>query len=74
MPHVNIKHFPQPLTEQEKQHLAEAIISAIQKSLGVDEGAISIALEPVPEENWNKQVYEPEIVERSELLIKRPDY
>ncbi len=27
MPHVNIKHFPQPLTEQEKQDLAQTVTS-----------------------------------------------
>ena len=74
MPHVNIKHFPHLLTDQEKQEFAEAITSAVQQSLGVDEGAISIALESVAEEDWSAQVCEPEVVGRSELLIKRPDY
>lgn len=51
MLHINIKHFPQPLSEQEKQDLAEAVTLIVQQSFGVDEGAISIALEPVAEED-----------------------
>ena len=74
MPHVNIKHFPQPLTDQEKRDLANAVTSAVQKALGVDEGAISIALEPVERERWDEQVYEPETRGREELPIKRPRY
>ena len=74
MPHINIKHFPQPLSDQEKQDPAKAISLVVQQSLGVDEGAISIALELVEEEHWDEQVYEPEVVGRSELLIKRPNY
>ena len=38
MPHINIKHFPQPLSDQEKQDLAKAVSSVVQQSLGVDEG------------------------------------
>ncbi len=51
VPHINIKHFPQPLSDQEKQEFAEAITSAVQQSLGVGEGAIFIAFEPVAEED-----------------------
>ena len=74
MPHVHIRHFPQPLTGKEKKDLAEAVTAVIQRSLGVGEGAVSVALEPVEKADWQVQVYEPEITGRSELLIKRPDY
>ncbi len=74
MPHININHFPQTPTDQEKQEFAEAITSAVQQLLGIGEGAISIALEPIDKEHWDEQVYKPEIVRRSDLLIKRPDY
>ena len=38
MSHVNIKHFPQPLTNQEKQDLAQIITGALQNALGVEGG------------------------------------
>lgn len=74
MPHVNIKHFPKHLTDQQKRGLIDAITLTIQRSFGCDEGAISVALEPIEEEDWNVRVYEPEIVGRSELLCKTPSY
>jgi 4-oxalocrotonate tautomerase len=74
MPHVNIKYFPLPLSEEQESKLVAAISAAVQDVLGSDEGVISIALEPVPQEDWNRVVYVPEIVERRHLLRKTPNY
>ncbi|WP_405144235.1 tautomerase family protein [Sphaerisporangium sp. NBC_01403] len=74
MPHVNIKYFPQPLTEEQESALVAEVSGAVRNALGCDEGVISIALEPVAEEEWNGLVYEPEIVGRSHLLRKTPNY
>ncbi|MEU9885107.1 tautomerase family protein [Sphaerisporangium sp. NPDC051011] len=74
MPHVNIKYFPQPLTEEQESALVAEVSGAVRNALGCDEGVISIALEPVAEEEWNGRVYEPEIVGRRHLLRKTPNY
>lgn len=74
MPHVNIKHFPVEITEQQEAELVATISSAVSSALGCDEGVISIALEPVDPDAWNEQVYVPEIVDRKNLLRKIPNY
>jgi len=70
MPHINIKHFPS-LSEEQHIALAKSITEAVTKVVGCDESVISIAVEP---EQWNEQVYIPEIINRKETLIKTPDY
>ncbi len=74
MPHVNIKHFPKVLTNQEKTDLVAAVSSAIKISFGCEENVISIALEPIEEEDWHVKVYETEIKCRADMLCKVPSY
>ena len=73
MPHINIKHFPS-LTEEQHNALAKSITEVITHVVGCDESVVSIAVEPITPEEWNAQVYIPEIVERKDTLIKTPDY
>ncbi|SDP26159.1 tautomerase family protein [Lentzea jiangxiensis] len=74
MPHVNIKHFPAPLTEEQASELVATITEAVTRAFGCDEGVVSIALEPVSQKAWQEQVYAPEILQRRELLRKTPTY
>ena len=74
MPHVNIKFFPKPLSEQQQSELVAAVTQAVKTAFNCDEGVISIALEPVEKEAWNERVYVPEIVNRKDLLRKTPNY
>jgi phenylpyruvate tautomerase PptA (4-oxalocrotonate tautomerase family) len=74
MPHVNIKYFPVPLTDAQQNELVAKVTEAVQTTFGVDEGVISIALEPIDKDAWNEQVYVPEIVNRKNLLRKYPNY
>ena len=74
MPHVNIKHFPVPLSEDQQAELVAALTQAVKTAFGCDEGVISIALEPVQKAAWNEHVYIPEIVDRRHLLRKLPNY
>ncbi|XXZ37767.1 amino acid adenylation domain-containing protein [Sorangium sp. So ce327] len=74
MPHVNIKHFPVSLSEQQQADLVAAITHAVRSAFRCNEEAISIALEPVERADWNEQVYLPQIVKRKELLCKAPKY
>ncbi|WP_171163613.1 amino acid adenylation domain-containing protein [Streptomyces sp. I05A-00742] len=74
LPHVNIKHFPVALSEERESELVAAVTRAVQSAFGVEEGVVSIALEPVDQDAWNEQVYVPELVGRKELLRKTPNY
>ncbi|AWK10724.1 hypothetical protein SSP531S_51780 [Streptomyces spongiicola] len=74
MPHVNIKHFPTPVGEEQSARLVAAITAALTENLGCTEDAVSIALEPVDPSEWNERVYRPEVVERRALLHKQPNY
>jgi len=73
MPHVNIKHFPS-LSNEQHADLAKSITDAISRIIGCDEDVISIAVEPINSSEWNQKVYIPEIINRKETLIKKPNY
>lgn len=74
MPHVNIKFFPVPLSDEQRSELVDAVTAAVTTAMGCDPAVVSIALEPLEKEVWNEQVYIPEIVNRRELLCKVPNY
>jgi thioesterase domain-containing protein/phenylpyruvate tautomerase PptA (4-oxalocrotonate tautomerase family) len=74
VPHVNIKHFPVALDEERQADLVAAVTDAVKSIFECDEKVISIALEPIDQDRWNDLVYIPEIVNRSDLLLKSPRY
>jgi acyl-CoA synthetase (AMP-forming)/AMP-acid ligase II/thioesterase domain-containing protein/phenylpyruvate tautomerase PptA (4-oxalocrotonate tautomerase family)/acyl carrier protein len=74
VPHINIKHFPVPITEQQESELVAAVTAAVRNAFGCTEDVVSIALEPVAQDVWNEIVYVPEIVDRQALLRKTPNY
>ncbi len=74
MPHVDIKCFPRELNEEEKTALAADIAAAITRHLGSKDGAISVALNQVQQDQWKSQVWDTEIAPQLETLIKKPGY
>lgn len=74
MPHLNIKHFPVEISPEKEAALLSSLTKALQEGLGCSEGAVSIALEPVPQSDWQTAVYQPEIEGKSHLLRKLPNY
>lgn len=74
MPHVIIKHFPKDLDEEARARLAARVSEAVREAFGVREGAVSIGLEPVEREEWDAEVYRPDIAGARERLIQFPDY
>ena len=74
VPHINIKHFPVPITEEQERELVSAVTAAVRNAFGCKEDVVSIALEPVTQDVWNERVYVPEIVDRQALLRKTPNY
>lgn len=73
MPHVNIKHFPS-LSKTQQAALGEKITAVITEVIGCSEDVVSVALQPVEKDDWYATVYQPEIINRKELLCKFPKY
>lgn len=73
MPHVIVKLWPGP-SEQQKTRLAEAITKNVTDILDLGEESVSVALEEVEPKDWAEKVYKPDIVNKPELLYKKPGY
>ncbi|MCI6191009.1 MAG: tautomerase family protein [Clostridium sp.] len=73
MPHFNIKLYP-GRSEEVKKELADKIAKVVSEVAGTSLGSISVAIEEIEKENWMKDVYEKDIIEKRELLYKEPEY
>ena len=73
MPHVIVKLWPGK-SEQQKVRLAEEIVKDVTKVLNYGEESVSVAIEEVEPQDWAEKLYQPDIVNNSERLYKRPGY
>ena len=73
MPHVIVKLWPGK-SEQQKTQLAEEIVKDVMKVLNYGAESVSVAIEEVPARDWAEKVYEPDIVNNSKKLYKKPGY
>ena len=73
MPHVIVKLWP-GRSEQQKVRLAEEIVKDVTKVLNYGEESVSVAIEEVEPQDWAEKVYQPDIVNNSEKLYKKPGY
>ena len=73
MPHVIVK-LAAGRSDAQKAALAEAVTKAVIATVGVDEDAVSVAIEDVPKDAWVDRVYRPDILPRLESLHKKPGY
>ena len=73
MPHVIVKLWPGK-SEQQKRRLTEAIVKDVMSVLNYGDESVSVAIEEVSARDWAEKVYEPDIVENSEQLYKKPGY
>ena len=73
MPHVIVKLWPGK-SDQQKTRLAEKIAKNVMDVLNYGEESVSVAIEEVEPEDWAEQVYQPDIVNNSEKLYKKPGY
>lgn len=73
MPHVIVKFVPgkSPL---QQQGLADAIARDVKQHFGYDDDSISVAFEEIASDEWKDKVYQPEIVEKADQLLKKPGY
>jgi 4-oxalocrotonate tautomerase len=73
MPHVVVKMYPGS-SEEQKNKLSEEITKSIMTIVNKPEGAVSVAIEEVAENEWMDKVYEAEIRPNLERLYKKPGY
>ena len=73
MPHVIVKLWPGK-SEQQKIRLAEEIVKDVTNVLDYGEESVSVAIEEVKPQDWAEKVYQPDIVNNSEKLYKKPGY
>ena len=73
MPHVIVKLWPGK-SEQQKRRLTEAIVKDVMNVLNYGHESVSVAFQEVSAGDWAEQVYEPDIVETSAQLYKKPGY
>ena len=73
MPHVIVKLWPGK-SEQQKVRLAEELVKDVTKVLNYGEESVSVAIEEIEPQDWGEKVYQPDIVNNSEKLYKKPGY
>ena len=73
MPHVIVKLWPGK-SEQQKTRLAEEIGKDVTKVLNYGEESVPVVIEEVEPQDWAEKVYQPDIVNNSEKLYKKPGY
>ena len=73
MPHIIVKLWP-GISEQQKVRLAEEIVKDVTKVLNYGEESVSVSIEEVEPQDWAEKVYQPDIINNSEKLYKKPGY
>ncbi len=74
MPHITIKSFPIVISDEKRDLLITRLTDAIVSAFDCDDRVISIVHESVIRSDWHDQVYAPEIMNKANLLIKKPNY
>lgn len=73
MPHVIVKLWPGK-SDAQKTRLAEEIAQSLRSVMGSGDAAISIGIEEIAPEEWTEKVYEPDIRDKWDTLLKTPGY
>ncbi|TCL66453.1 4-oxalocrotonate tautomerase [Rhizobium sp. BK251] len=73
MPHIAVKIFP-GRSEQQKHEFAAKVIEAAKSVFGSSDTSLSLAILDVAPEEWDVEVYGPEIQANEDKLYKRPGY
>jgi 4-oxalocrotonate tautomerase len=73
MPHIIVKWYPGRSVAR-KEELARAITREVAAIGECSESAISVAIEEIAPEAWAETVYRPDILEKEDILIRKPGY
>lgn len=73
MPHIIVKLWPGK-SDAQKAQLTEAIVRDVTSILNAGDASISVAFEEIAADDWNEQVFTPDILGKWEKLTKEPGY
>jgi 4-oxalocrotonate tautomerase len=73
MPHVIVKLWPGE-SEQQKQRLADQIAKDVMDVFKFGEESVSVSMEEIDSQNWEQDVYIPDILGKWQSLYKKPGY
>lgn len=73
MPHVIVKMWTGK-SERQKARLVAEVTRAVTSSLGYGEESVSVSVEEVAPGDWTEKVYRPDILDKPDLLYKKPGY
>jgi 4-oxalocrotonate tautomerase len=73
MPHIIVKIWPGG-PEEEKHALANKILIAVTETMNVPEKSVSVAFEEISHENWAKEVFIPDIINKDQTIYIKPGY
>ena len=73
MPHVIVKLWPGN-PEEVKNLLANKIAEAVVEAMTIPAASVSVAIEEVSRENWTREVYKPDILDKTENIYIKPGY
>ena len=73
MPHVSIKMYP-GRPEDVKREMTDAIVRDLVTIAKCQEKSISVAIEEIDSTEWPEKVYKPEILDKQDMLYKKPGY
>jgi 4-oxalocrotonate tautomerase len=69
MPHVIVKVWPGK-SEEQKSWLAEEITKDVMEVLNYGAESVSVALQEIEPQDWEKKVYRPDILAQASKLYK----
>ena len=73
MPHIIIKMYP-GRSEEVKKEMVSRIAADVMETAGVPEASVSVSIEEIPKEQWEEQVYGPDMLDKKQTLYKTPGY
>ena len=73
MPHVIVK-LQSGRSEQQKARIAEEVTKAIMATANCAELSVSVSIEDVAPNDWLEAVYKPDIMQKPDILYKKPGY
>lgn len=73
MPHIIVKMYPNR-TAGEKADMARRLALDLQNNMGYAFANVSVSVVEVEPDRWMREVYEPDIANAKDVLVKRPGY
>ncbi len=73
MPHVIVKLYP-GRSDDQKLELANEIVKDVVTIAKCEEKSVSVSFEEIAKEDWARNVYKPDILDRKDSLYKEPGY